>query len=42
MYLLSYILTLLGLFGMAAAHSEPRIQAALILLMFANALFLYK
>jgi hypothetical protein len=33
---------LAGFLGMAAAHSEPRIQAALILLMFANALFLWK
>ena len=42
MYLISYILTLVGLFGMAAFHPEPRFQLALILLMLANAVFLWR
>lgn len=42
MYLFSYILTLVGLFGLAAFHPEPRFQLAIILLMLANAVFFWK
>ena len=42
MYGISYYLMLFGFLGMAITHNEPRIQAALIFLLFANALFLYR
>jgi hypothetical protein len=42
MYLFSYILMLVGLFGLAAFHPEPKFQLALILLMLANGVFLWR
>jgi hypothetical protein len=42
MYLLSYILTLVGLLGMAIFHPEPRFQLAIFFLLIANGLFLWR
>jgi hypothetical protein len=41
MYKISYFITLIGLFGMSMWHPEPRFQCAILLLLFANALFLW-
>jgi len=42
MYTHAYFLTLLGLFGMAISHPDPRFQLAILFLLFANALFLWR
>jgi len=42
MYIIFYFLMIFGFLGMAITHSNPRIELAIIFLVIANALFLWK